>query len=96
MGGPLLLDSSIDEDPGFTHAYLGFRPHMNSIMDLEFSSDCFNLSACIEIAQVKDDLLLHEALQNGRAIEPSDLGSWIHRLTRILVSLTPILGSVHT
>lgn len=38
-GGIRLLDSSIDEDPGFTHAYLGFRPHMNSIMDLEFSSD---------------------------------------------------------
>ncbi|KAJ5800225.1 uncharacterized protein N7518_002293 [Penicillium psychrosexuale] len=38
-GGIRLLDSSIDEDPGFADAYLGFRPHMNSIMDLEFSSD---------------------------------------------------------
>ncbi|KAJ5770358.1 uncharacterized protein N7511_002409 [Penicillium nucicola] len=38
-GGIRLLDSSIDEDAGFTDAYLGFRPHMNSIMDLEFSSD---------------------------------------------------------
>ncbi|KAJ5431243.1 hypothetical protein N7445_008975 [Penicillium cf. griseofulvum] len=38
-GGIRLLDSSIDEDAGFTNAYLGFRPHMNSIMDLEFSSD---------------------------------------------------------
>lgn len=38
-GGIRLLDSSIDEDAGFTNAYLGFRPHVNSIMDLEFSSD---------------------------------------------------------
>ncbi|KAJ5497255.1 hypothetical protein N7463_009242 [Penicillium fimorum] len=38
-GGIRLLDSSINEDAGFTNAYLGFRPHMNSIMDLEFSSD---------------------------------------------------------
>lgn len=38
-GGIRLLDSSIDEDAGFTDAYLGFRPHVNSIMDLEFSSD---------------------------------------------------------
>jgi WD40 repeat protein len=38
-GGIRLLDSSIDQDAGFTDAYLGFRPHMNSIMDLEFSSD---------------------------------------------------------
>ncbi|KAJ5178341.1 uncharacterized protein N7500_001040 [Penicillium coprophilum] len=38
-GGIRLLDSSIDEEAGFTNAYLGFRPHMNSIMDLEFSSD---------------------------------------------------------
>ena len=38
-GGIRLLDSSMDEDAGFSGAYLGFRPHMNSIMDLEFSSD---------------------------------------------------------
>ncbi|KAG0161172.1 hypothetical protein PDIDSM_8706 [Penicillium digitatum] len=38
-GGIRLLDSSMDEDAGFCNAYLGFRPHMNSIMDLEFSSD---------------------------------------------------------
>ncbi|KAJ5121614.1 uncharacterized protein N7515_009575 [Penicillium bovifimosum] len=38
-GGIRLLDSSVDVDAGFTDAYLGFRPHMNSIMDLEFSSD---------------------------------------------------------
>ncbi|KAJ5782568.1 hypothetical protein N7457_004342 [Penicillium paradoxum] len=38
-GGIRLLDSSIDEENGFIDAYLGFRPHMNSIMDLEFSSD---------------------------------------------------------
>ncbi|KAJ5367142.1 hypothetical protein N7541_001083 [Penicillium brevicompactum] len=38
-GGIRLLDSSFDEDSGFTDAYLGFRPHVNSIMDLEFSSD---------------------------------------------------------
>ncbi|CAG7958170.1 unnamed protein product [Penicillium salamii] len=38
-GGIRLLDSSFEEDAGFTDAYLGFRPHMNSIMDMEFSSD---------------------------------------------------------
>ncbi|KAJ5690551.1 hypothetical protein N7462_004943 [Penicillium macrosclerotiorum] len=38
-GGIRLLDSSKDDDRGFSSAYLGFRPHMNSIMDLEFSSD---------------------------------------------------------
>ena len=38
-GGIRLLDSSRDDARGFSSAYLGFRPHMNSIMDLEFSSD---------------------------------------------------------
>ncbi|OQE27800.1 hypothetical protein PENSTE_c004G03167 [Penicillium steckii] len=38
-GGIRLLDSSKDDERGFSNAYLGFRPHMNSIMDLEFSSD---------------------------------------------------------
>jgi WD40 repeat protein len=38
-GGIRLLDSSKDDERGFSSAYLGFRPHMNSIMDLEFSSD---------------------------------------------------------
>ncbi|KAJ6005620.1 hypothetical protein N7451_003564 [Penicillium sp. IBT 35674x] len=38
-GGIRLLDSSKDDERGFSSAYLGFRPHMNSLMDLEFSSD---------------------------------------------------------
>ncbi|KAJ5610976.1 hypothetical protein N7510_007695 [Penicillium lagena] len=38
-GGIRLLDSSKDDARGFSEAYLGFRPHMNSVMDLEFSSD---------------------------------------------------------
>ncbi|KAJ5106699.1 hypothetical protein N7456_003374 [Penicillium angulare] len=38
-GGIRLLDSSKEDERGFSGAYLGFRPHMNSIMDLEFSSD---------------------------------------------------------
>lgn len=38
-GGIRLLDSSKDDERGFSSAYLGFRPHTNSIMDLEFSSD---------------------------------------------------------
>ncbi|KAJ5298513.1 uncharacterized protein N7443_006633 [Penicillium atrosanguineum] len=38
-GGIRLLDSSKEDERGFSSAYLGFRPHMNSIMDLEFSSD---------------------------------------------------------
>ncbi|KAJ5945565.1 hypothetical protein N7454_002404 [Penicillium verhagenii] len=38
-GGVRLLDSSKDDEHGFSSAYLKFRPHMNSIMDLEFSSD---------------------------------------------------------
>lgn len=38
-GGIRLLDSSKDDQRGFSTAYLSFRPHMNSIMDLEFSSD---------------------------------------------------------
>lgn len=38
-GGIRLLDSFKDDGRGFSAAYLGFRPHMNSIMDIEFSSD---------------------------------------------------------
>ena len=38
-GGVRLLDSSKDDERGFSSAYLRFRPHVNSIMDLEFSSD---------------------------------------------------------
>ena len=38
-GGIRLLDSSKDDKGGFSKAYLSFYPHMNSIMDLEFSSD---------------------------------------------------------
>lgn len=38
-GGIRLLDSSKEDERGFSSAYLGFRPHTNSIMDLEFSSD---------------------------------------------------------
>jgi len=38
-GAIRLLDSSKEDDRGFSSVYLSFRPHMNSIMDLEFSSD---------------------------------------------------------
>ncbi|KAJ5894070.1 hypothetical protein N7495_005761 [Penicillium taxi] len=38
-GSIRLLDSSKDDERGFSSAFLAFRPHMNSIMDLEFSSD---------------------------------------------------------
>ena len=38
-GGIRLLDSAKDDKSGFSKAYLTFHPHMNSIMDLEFSSD---------------------------------------------------------
>ncbi|KAL1957378.1 hypothetical protein VTO42DRAFT_6058 [Malbranchea cinnamomea] len=38
-GSIRLLDSSKTHEPGFSEAYLSFQPHMNSIMDLEFSSD---------------------------------------------------------
>ncbi|KAJ5098159.1 hypothetical protein N7532_005160 [Penicillium argentinense] len=38
-GGIRLLDSSKEDERGFSSAYLGWRAHMNSIMDLEFSSD---------------------------------------------------------
>ncbi|PWY72231.1 WD40 repeat-like protein [Aspergillus sclerotioniger CBS 115572] len=38
-GGIRLLDSAKDDKSGFSRAYLTFRPHTNSIMDLEFSSD---------------------------------------------------------
>ncbi|PWY88998.1 WD domain protein [Aspergillus heteromorphus CBS 117.55] len=38
-GGIRLLDSAKDDKTGFSQAYLTFRPHTNSIMDLEFSSD---------------------------------------------------------
>ncbi|KAH8429573.1 WD40 repeat domain-containing protein [Aspergillus melleus] len=38
-GGIRLLDSAKDDKNGFSKAYLSFRPHMNAIMDLEFSSD---------------------------------------------------------
>ncbi|KAE8352851.1 WD40-repeat-containing domain protein [Aspergillus coremiiformis] len=38
-GGIRLLDSAKDDKTGFSKAYLSFRPHMNAIMDLEFSSD---------------------------------------------------------
>ncbi|KAE8147614.1 WD domain protein [Aspergillus avenaceus] len=38
-GGIRLLDSAKDDKSGFSKAYLSFRPHMNAIMDLEFSSD---------------------------------------------------------
>lgn len=33
------MDSAKEDKRGFSHAYLTFQPHMNSIMDLEFSSD---------------------------------------------------------
>ncbi|KAB8261050.1 WD40-repeat-containing domain protein [Aspergillus pseudonomiae] len=38
-GGIRLLDSAKDDKNGLSKAYLSFRPHMNAIMDLEFSSD---------------------------------------------------------
>ena len=38
-GGIRLLDSAMEDKSGFSKAYLSFYPHMNSIMDLEFSSD---------------------------------------------------------
>ena len=38
-GGIRLVDSAKDDKTGFSKAYLSFRPHMNAIMDLEFSSD---------------------------------------------------------
>ncbi|KAJ5740340.1 hypothetical protein N7493_000212 [Penicillium malachiteum] len=38
-GSIRLLDSSKDDKQGFSGAFLHFRPHQNSIMDLEFSSD---------------------------------------------------------
>ncbi|KAL4893467.1 WD40-repeat-containing domain protein [Aspergillus ambiguus] len=38
-GGIRLLDSAKDDKNGFSKAYLSFHPHMNAIMDLEFSSD---------------------------------------------------------
>ena len=38
-GGVRLLESSKDEKPGFTKAYLSFRPHINAILDLAFSPD---------------------------------------------------------
>lgn len=34
-----MLDSAKDDKTGFSKAYLTFRPHMNALMDLEFSSD---------------------------------------------------------
>ncbi|KAN0069362.1 WD40-repeat-containing domain protein [Elaphomyces granulatus] len=38
-GGVRLLDSAKGDKKGFSRAYLSFRPHLNAIMDLEFSSD---------------------------------------------------------
>ena len=38
-GGIRLLESSQDERPGFSTAYLEFRPHANAILDLAFSPD---------------------------------------------------------
>lgn len=38
-GGVRLLESSEDEKPGFSKAYLTFRPHANAILDLAFSPD---------------------------------------------------------
>ena len=38
-GGVRLLESAKDEKPGFTKAYLAFRPHNNAILDLAFSPD---------------------------------------------------------
>ena len=38
-GGIRLLESAKDENPGFSNAYLKFRPHSNAILDLAFSPD---------------------------------------------------------
>ncbi|CAF9940763.1 hypothetical protein IMSHALPRED_002161 [Imshaugia aleurites] len=38
-GGVRLLESSKDEKPEFSKAYLAFRPHANAILDLAFSPD---------------------------------------------------------
>ena len=38
-GGIRLLDSAKEDKGGFPNAYLSFYPHMNSIMDLDFSYD---------------------------------------------------------
>ncbi|KAF9892540.1 hypothetical protein FE257_001649 [Aspergillus nanangensis] len=38
-GGVRLLDSAKDDKDGFSKAYLSFHPHMNAIMDMDFSSD---------------------------------------------------------
>ncbi|KAB8076536.1 WD domain protein [Aspergillus leporis] len=38
-GGVRLLDSAKGDKNGFSKAYLSFRPHMNALMDLEFSPD---------------------------------------------------------
>lgn len=38
-GGIRLLESAKGEKPGFSEAYLKFRPHMNAILDLAFSKD---------------------------------------------------------
>ena len=38
-GGIRLLESSEKEKPGFSKAYLSFRPHTNAILDLAFSPD---------------------------------------------------------
>lgn len=38
-GGVRLLESAKDGKPGFSTAYLSFRPHHNAILDLSFSSN---------------------------------------------------------
>ncbi|KAL2222094.1 WD domain protein [Thermoascus aurantiacus ATCC 26904] len=38
-GGIRLLESAKNDKTGFSKSYLTFRPHVNAIMDLEFSSD---------------------------------------------------------
>ncbi|WEW57435.1 hypothetical protein PRK78_002902 [Emydomyces testavorans] len=38
-GGIRILDTAKGDKLGFSQSYLSFQPHMNSIMDLEFSSD---------------------------------------------------------
>lgn len=38
-GGVRLLESAKDEKPEFSKAYLAFRPHVNAILDLDFSPD---------------------------------------------------------
>lgn len=55
-GGIRLLDSAKDDKSGFSKAYLTFRPHMNAIMDLEFSSDDMLLATASgdQTAQVID------------------------------------------